>query len=73
MLSCNENGNTLISVTDNGKGFNPPPSDQRDDGEVHIGLSNVRERLEMMCGGTLEISSGPEGGTVVRICIPSRE
>ena len=71
--TCNENGNTLISVTDNGKGFNPPPSSPKDDGEVHVGLSNVRDRLEMMCGGTLEISSGPEGGTVVRICIPSEE
>ena len=42
----------------------------KDDNEPHIALNNIRRRLEMMCKGTLEISSGEQGGTVVKITIP---
>ena len=59
-----ENG-VRITVEDNGGGYDPQP-----DSEVHVGLQNVRERLEMMCGGTLEIGPRPEGGTVVTVFLP---
>ena len=61
-----EKGVTL-SVEDNGGGYNPQP-----DSEVHVGLRNVRERLELICGGTLGIAPRPEGGTVVTVSIPQR-
>lgn len=54
-----------IIVEDDGKGFKPS-----DDNEPHIALNNIRQRLEMMCKGTLEISSRSEGGTSVKITIP---
>ena len=54
-----------IIVEDNGAGYDPRP-----DSEVHVGLQNVRERLAMMCGGTLEIGPKEGGGTVVTIHIP---
>ena len=57
-----------IIVTDNGPGYSPA-----DDNEPHIALGNIRERLELMCGGTLDIQSGTEGGTVVTIMIPDRK
>lgn len=57
-----------IIVTDNGPGYAPA-----DDNEPHIALGNIRERLELMCGGTLDIRSGNEGGTVVTITIPDRK
>ena len=38
--------------------------------EPHIALNNIRERLEMMCGGTLTISPRVGGGTSVKITIP---
>ncbi len=62
-----ENG-YLISVLDNGVGFDP--SERPDDGRSHIGIANVRERLQEMCGGSLEIISEKGKGTECRILIP---
>ena len=57
-----------IRVHDNGIGFNPDT--QPDDGRSHIGISNVRSRLSIMCQGTLEIVSAPGNGTTAIIKIP---
>ena len=54
-----------IIVEDDGPGYKP-----KDDNEPHIALNNLYQRLEMMCKGTLEISSNSEGGTIVKITIP---
>ena len=54
-----------ILVEDDGPGFK-----SSDNNEPHIALNNIRERLEMMCKGTLTISSRPEGGTSVKVTIP---
>ena len=59
------NGSEVI-VEDNGPGFQAEADD-----ETHVGLQNVRERLNLMCGGTLEIDCPPGGGTIARIFIPS--
>jgi len=56
-----------ITVTDNGRGYQPA-----DDGEPHIALQNIQERLELMCGGHLTILPGDNGGTVVTVTIPDR-
>lgn len=58
----------LVSVIDDGVGFDP--TKLPDDGRSHIGISNVRERLHEMCGGTLEIISEKGKGTECRIWIP---
>lgn len=62
-----------ITVEDNGPGFAAAPDAQSDAKETHVGLANVRERLELMCGGSLSIDSGSEGGTAVTIRIPDRQ
>lgn len=54
-----------IIVEDDGPGFKPT-----DDNEPHTALRNIRERLEMMCHGTLTISSREGGGTRVTVTIP---
>ena len=54
-----------IIVDDDGPGFKPA-----DDNEPHIALNNIRERLEMMCKGKLEISQRNGGGTRVKVTIP---
>ena len=54
-----------ITVEDNGPGYVDV-----DDNKPHIALANIKERLEMMCGGTMSISKRERGGTVVRIIIP---
>ena len=61
-----ETGNEIM-ITNNGPAYSPA-----DDSEPHIALNNIRERLETMCGGTLEIQSGKAGGTVVTIRIPEK-
>ena len=54
-----------ITVEDNGPGYVDV-----DDNKPHIALANIRQRLELMCGGTMSISKRERGGTVVKIIIP---
>lgn len=57
-----------LLIEDDGVGFELDKmySDERE----HIGVANVRGRIEKMCGGTLEIMSKPGRGTQVYIIIP---
>ena len=57
-----------ITVEDNGPGYSPA-----DDDEPHIGLANIRERLSMMCGGSLTIETRETGGTRVTISVTEKE
>ena len=59
-----------ITVRDNGRGFDVSALETADD--THIGLKNVRERVEQMCGGTLHVESEPGKGAAVTIRIPAR-
>ncbi|MBQ6381060.1 MAG: histidine kinase [Clostridia bacterium] len=58
------NGSVLI-VSDNGPGF-----DTANAFESAGALSNIKQRLEMMCKGTLTIAPRAGGGTVVTVVIP---
>lgn len=62
-----------IVVTDDGPGFDPAAPRLPDDGREHIGLSNVRGRLEQISGGSLSIRSAPGEGTAVTISIPKKQ
>ncbi len=44
----------VITITDNGCGFDPEKALRLD--ETHIGLRNVKERIEKQCGGRLLIN-----------------
>jgi hypothetical protein len=59
-----DSGSEII-VADDGRGFQPA-----DDSEPHLALKNIRERLEIMCGGSLRITPNQDGGTVVTVTIP---
>ena len=54
-----------ITVEDNGPGY-----EEADDNKPHIALANIRQRLELVCGGTMNISKRKSNGTVVKITIP---
>lgn len=56
-----------ILVADDGVGFDPGEPYSAP-GE-HVGLSNVRSRLAILCGGTLTVRSAPGAGTTVEITI----
>ena len=61
----------LVIVMDDGVGFEPEKV--KNDGRSHIGLKNVRERLQLLSSGILSISSVPDVGTKVVIHIPRKE
>ena len=55
-----------ISIIDDGVGYSGTPQD----GRVHIGIENVRQRLALLCGGTLTVTGTEGQGTVAEIRIP---
>lgn len=59
-----------VEVADDGAGFdvNAVPDTSR----PHVGIQNVRQRIESMCGGTLEITSELGVGTTATIRIPKK-
>ena len=54
-----------VVVEDNGPGFDFSIAD-----DPTTTLANIRQRLEMMCGGMLEFESRRGGGTIARVTIP---
>ncbi len=56
----------FITVKDNGVGFDVSELN----GDNHIGLRNIRSRLEAMCGGILHIESIVGVGTKITVEIP---
>ena len=60
----------LVTVADTGVGFDP--NTYMEDGKSHVGIRNVRERLQNMVGGSLSITSS-ENGTVAVVTIPTKE
>ena len=71
IVSDEDENSFLVSVIDDGKGFDTDilSGEMKD----HIGISNTRVRLSRMCGGWMEISSQPGEGTRVDIHIPKNE
>ena len=57
-----------ILIRDNGAGFDVEKASEGSG--THIGLRNVRERIEKMCHGSLQISSEAGEGTEIVILIP---
>ena len=60
-----------ITISDNGVGFNA--KEQKESGKTHIGIDNVRSRVEQMCGGSMTIESEKGKGTMVTLRIPFEE
>ena len=58
----------IICVEDDGVGFDV--ATVKNDGRLHIGVDNVRYRLESMCNGSLVIESEIGTGTRATIRIP---
>lgn len=62
-----DDGWVVANVEDNGAGFDPATIGRSD--FPRFGLATMRERAEAV-GGSLEIDSGPDSGTRVRIRMP---
>lgn len=65
----------FILIQDNGVGFVLNPMETNDAKRQHIGIENVRRRLELFYGidASLRVTSKPGCGTVVRIILPDEE
>jgi signal transduction histidine kinase len=62
-------GAILLSVTDDGIGFDP--AHVFDDSEAHYGLLGMEERVKHL-GGLLDVISSPGSGTIIRAFVPGR-
>ena len=58
----------VVEVRDDGRGFDPGAVAAH--GRRNYGLQFMRERAELI-GATLDVRSRPDGGTVVRMAIPT--
>ncbi len=65
-----ENGAHVITIRDNGKGFDVNEMIERTENGDHIGIRNVRDRIIGMTGGSFSIVSEKDEGTTITIRIP---
>lgn len=62
----------VVTVHDNGKGFDVKAVERSYDQRGSLGLLNMRERAELI-GGKLELDSKPGQGTTVTLAVPLRK
>jgi signal transduction histidine kinase len=78
-----EDGQVVLSVQDDGLGFEKQPAEPRADGDMileggwvipegHFGLLGIQERAAQL-GGRLQVTSAPGQGTILRVEIPLPE
>ena len=65
----------VVCVEDDGIGFDAGTIDEEieDENRSHVGLKNVRERIEKMAGGHMIIESQIGSGTKVMLVLPQKE
>ncbi|MEE1155727.1 MAG: histidine kinase [Acutalibacteraceae bacterium] len=70
-IRTSEDSNSyIIEIHDNGVGMDLTKPVQQNDNRSHIGMENVRNRVESMCNGSLLFDSTPNIGTTVYMTIP---
>ena len=71
IASYSDDNNYYVSIEDDGVGFDPEK--YMSDGGKHVGIANVKYRLDVLCGGTLDVKSEIGRGSIVTICIPKEK
>jgi signal transduction histidine kinase len=68
-VTLSRTGNELVvTIQDDGRGFAAQPT-QKLMADGHLGFAGMRERAALL-GGSLQIESKPDVGTLVRACLP---
>lgn len=70
--SFDDDKNYYVRITDNGVGFDTAVQN-KNDGRGHIGITNTKKRLELICKGSLSINSIVNIGTQALITIPKEK
>ncbi len=67
--------NHIIEVLDNGKGFDVKSMlfEIEKENSEHVGLKNVKNRIESMCNGKMKIESQIGVGTKITVKIPKKQ
>lgn len=65
--------NYIVEVHDDGVGMDLTKPPEYNDNRSHIGLDNVRKRVETMCNGEVLFVSTPNIGTTVYMSLPKVE
>ncbi|MGN0614245.1 MAG: sensor histidine kinase [Porcipelethomonas sp.] len=68
LKTAEENGFIIISVADDGVGFDVHDHGMSGDSRSHVGLENVKSRVESYPGGKFTVESEKGKGTIVTIC-----
>lgn len=63
---------TIIEIEDNGVGFDTTKP-KENDGRLHVGVENSRQRISTVMGGTIDVVSKVGIGTKVTITLPDEE
>jgi signal transduction histidine kinase len=63
------NGRLLLTVADDGIGFDPAAESARTDGSLRVGLEGMRERAGLL-DARLEVRSTPGAGTTIALSAP---
>lgn len=66
-----EQNGFVITVVDDGVGFDV--DEVANDGRSHVGLKNIKVRLQEMCGASVDVKSEHGAGTSVTVTIPKAE
>lgn len=64
-------GEVVIVIRDNGRGFAPSSNGAREEGRHGFGLLGMAERARML-GGVMRVESAPGSGSMIHISLPSR-
>lgn len=60
----------VVTIADDGVGFDVEGVKNIQDGRTHIGMDNVRKRLKSQCKGRMKVNSVVGKGTVVQLILP---
>lgn len=69
--SCKVDGGYEVVIQDDGVGFDPKEG-PKEDGRSHVGMINVRSRLEQMCGAEMTVESSPGNGCKTTVFFPEK-
>lgn len=64
-----DQGQLMLVVSDDGRGFDPPEDGGIMCGQHSFGLSSIHERI-VNIGGTMEVDSSPGSGTTITLSMP---